>query len=159
MVEEQNIDNGTDALVSEYELSPDLPGGKVKGAFIEMIPVFTFFGNDVYLFAPLSITSWSSLNLLLIAAGIFISLKTIICSVLNENKGSIVSVIKEDEKYRDLWLHSGIAICLFAIVLFTITQDITSLIAIFNLFTIGHVALMLAQIVTIKAYKSFDLCK
>ena len=111
-------------------------------------PLFTFMGNNVYLWGPLNIASWALVNLLLTIAGIIMAV-LFVTKRKKENPDT-------DTKQRKRFFLTACSLCVIAILLFIITQDLTALIALFDIWTIAHMAIFITQIICIKAYKKND---
>jgi len=125
------------------------------------VPIFRFMGRDVYFFAPISLSSWSLINLILCAVGALLAAKTIL-PVINKRKEEEdedhLLIEDEDEELekaeKQKWLIGGISVSILAVVLFAVTQDLTGLVALFDMWTIAHVALVIAQVVLFKLYSA-----
>lgn len=152
-IPEENAPQATLIATETAEIIPQPPRGDP--------PLFSIMGRDVFLFAPLEVLSWALVNLLLTLVGILLSI-IITLSAIKAKRASAKNLencneesISEDKSSKKIkWFAIGAIISVLGVVIFALTQDLTALIALLDHWTIVHMALIIAQIVVFKIYKS-----
>ena len=134
-------------------------------------PTFTFFGREVYFFASFDVNSWALINLVLTFFGIALTVKTIIFAIkerrakkhffenadsydMSENEFMFLGEDEDTVIDKIKWLAIGAILSISAVILFAVTQDLLALTALLDIWTIAHMALVIAQVVFFKMYKS-----
>jgi hypothetical protein len=125
-----------------------------------MVPLFTFMGRDIYLFAEFSVESWTLVNLLLIVLGIFLTAKTAFRAI-KMKRAANRELVAEDTLQEELftknlkWLGIGAMLSIIGVILFALTQYLAAdIIALLDYWTIAHMALIIAQIVAFKVFRN-----
>ena len=168
------------APISETDTDTDIGGGLLD----EPVPLFSIGGVDIYLFAPLGISSWAILSLVFTALGLGVTAFVIFRAVrqkkdenaaIDEHSAILrnvdtfdndrVSKVAEDKERYNKRRRLGAFSLMYlfaaaAVLLIILFQDFTGIIVLFDFWVIIHAALFAGVLVSgklvFRKYEDYD---